>query len=158
MRTLVPKQEPCLARILHHRPSCRPFLKFHKDERGSELVEFALTLPLLITLSFGMLQVILFLACYVGATYGSRAAVRYAAVHSASSLKPCSSSDLAGIVNTYAFTIPIAGVRTVSTWSPSNAVGNTVTVQVTLTFPTAIPVSQLRNLSVVTTAAAVVLQ
>ncbi len=121
-------------------------------------MEFALTLPLVVLLSFGLLQMVLFLACYVGATYGSRAAVRYASVHSAQSHTPCSSSDLTAIVKTYAFTIPSTGIQTASTWSPSNTVGSIVTVKVTLSFPTAIPVSRLQNLSVVTTAAGSVLQ
>ena len=134
---------------------CRRFLR---EECGSELVEFALTLPILVILSFGLLQVVLFLASYVGATYGSRAAVRYAAVHSSTSPVPCTSQDLAKIVNTYAFTIPTAGIQTAASWTPSNTVGSTVSVKVTLTFPSAIPVSQLRNLSVGTTAAGYVLE
>ena len=58
-----------------------PGVRLASEETGSQLVEAAVSLPILFLLSFGIIQLLLFLSTYIGATYGARAAVRYAATH-----------------------------------------------------------------------------
>lgn len=133
-------------------------MRFVRDEAGSELLEVALVLPMLLLLTFGTLELILFMSCYIGGTYGSRMAVRFAAVHGAGSQAPCTAAMLANIVNSYAKGIPLSGVQTTTTWSPNNAAGSTVSVQVSISFSTGIPAAGLKSLTASTTAVGAILQ
>lgn len=148
---------------------CRPNLpilrqrSWHRlllEEDGSEILEVALVFPVFLMFSYGILQMLLFLYCYVAATYGSRAAVRYATQHGAASLSPCSQADLQNIVRSYAAVLPNSNVViTTPNWTPSTAtVGSTVTVQVQLSYSTIRAVSGFSNLAVTTTASGVILQ
>ena len=128
------------------------------EDEATELVEFALALPILITISFGALELLLFLSCFVGATYGSRAAVRYASTHGAASLIPCSSANLTAIVGSYVVGLPGGQVTVTPTWAPNNMVGSAVTVQVSMSYPTGIPFTKLSSMSASTTATGVILQ
>lgn len=129
-----------------------------RSEQGSELVEMALLLPVLMLLGFVMVESLLFFSSYLGATYGSRIAVRYATVHGASSQNPCSASTLAGIVTPYTRTILSGSVQTTTTWSPNNAAGSTVTVKVALQMDTGLPGAELKSLTATTMASGIVLQ
>lgn len=129
-----------------------------RDEDGSELLEVALALPVLLMLTYGVLQILLFLYCYVAATYSSRLAVRYATQHGAASLLPCTAIDTASIVQNYVFGIPANGIAATTTWSPNNTVGSTVTIRVTLSYAGALGLSGFTNLSATTTASGVILQ
>ncbi len=142
--------------VLRH----RSWNRLLHEEDGSEILEVALVLPVFLMFSYGLLQILLFLYCYVAATYGSRAAVRYATQHGAASLTPCSQADLQNIVSSYAAVLPSSSVViTTPNWAPSTAtVGSTVTVQVQLSYSTVRAVSGFSNLAVTTTASGVVLQ
>ena len=131
---------------------------FYADEQGSELLEIALLLPMLILVGFVIIDTLLFFSSYVGATYGSRIAVRYATVHGATSQNPCTAAVLAGIVKPYTRTLMNGSVQTSASWSPSNAVGGTVSVKVSLQMTTGIPGAALKTLSASTTASGIVLQ
>ena len=132
--------------------------KFLADERGSEILEMALLLPVLIFLGFVAVDTLLFFSSYIGATYGSRVAVRYATVHGASSQTPCTASTLAGFVSPYTKTIINGSVQTTTTWSPSNAVGGTVSVKVTLQMNTGVPGAALKSLTATTMAVGIIVQ
>ena len=58
----------------------------------------------------------------------------------------------------YAIGIPSSGIQIAPTWSPSNAVGSTVSVQVSLSYATGIPVTNLKTLSAATTAQGTIIQ
>ena len=131
---------------------------FSVDERGSELVEMALVLPVVILLGFVTIDTMLFFSSYLGATYGSRIAVRYATVHGASSQNPCTASTLAGMVAPYTKTLLSGSVQTTTTWSPNNAVGSTVSVKVVLQMNTGLPGAELQSLTATSTAAGIILQ
>ena len=131
---------------------------FFTEERGSELVELALLLPVLLLLGFVTIDSLLFFSSFIGATYGSRIAVRYAAVHGATSQNPCTASTLAGIVAPYTKTILSGSVQTTTTWSPNHAVGSTVTVKVALQMNTGLPGAALQSLATTTTASGTILQ
>jgi len=134
---------------------CRQFLG---DDCGTEIVELAMALPILVMITFGALELLLFLCCYVGATYGSRTAVRYASTHGASSLQPCTTTSLTAIVKSYVVGMPAGQVVVNPTWSPNNFVGGTVTVQVSISYPTGIPFVKLSAMTASTTATGVILQ
>ena len=131
--------------------------KLH-DETASELVEFALLLPLLLLVSLGTIQLILFFSCYLGATYGSRVAVRYACVHGANSQKPCTGATITNIVSTYAKGIAANSLQATTTWSPDNTVGSTVSVKVTLSFSPRILAWGIHTFKASTTAGGIIVQ
>ena len=129
-----------------------------EEDQGSETVEFALALPILVMISFGAFELLLFLSCFVGATYGSKAAVRYGSTHGASSLSPCTSATLTSIVKSYIVGLPGGQITVTPSWVPSNAVGGALTVQVTMTYATGIPFTAMKSLSASTTATGVIVQ
>jgi Flp pilus assembly protein TadG len=132
--------------------------RFCKEESGSEIVEFALSLPVLLMVTVGGLEVLLFLASLAGATYGSRTAVRFAATHGASSLVPCTAASLTTLVLSYQIGFPGGKVTVTPTWSPTNTVGSTVSVKVSVAYPTGIPYSKLSSMAAKTTASGVIMQ
>lgn len=130
-----------------------------REEDGNELLEVALVLPVFLMFTFGLLQMMLFLYCYVAATYGSRAAMRYATQHGAASITPCAAADLQAIVRSYAAVLPAGSVVVTPTWTSStHAVGTAVTVKVSLSYATAFAVSGFSSLAVTTTASGYILQ
>lgn len=136
----------------------RLWRRFLSEQTGSEIVEFALSLPVLLMTTVGAIELLLFMTSYVGATFGSRNAVRYASMHGASSLSPCTSAGLTTIVQTYTVGIPGGRITVTPAWTPNNAVGSTITVQVSVTYPTGIPYARLSSMSASTTASGVIMQ
>jgi Flp pilus assembly protein TadG len=129
-----------------------------RDEAGSEIVEFALSFPILLMITFGGLELLLFLASLIGATYGSRNVIRYASTHGASSLNPCTSDSLTTLVLSYQIGFPGGKVVVTPAWAPNNSVGSTVTVKVSVAYPTGIPYDKLNSMSATTTASGVIMQ
>lgn len=130
-----------------------------RDEDGGEILEVALVMPVFLMFTFGVLQMMLFLYCYVAATYGSRAALRYATQHGAASMTPCAASDLQAIVRSYASVLPANNVVVTPTWvSSTHAVGTSVSIQVSLSYSTALAVTGFSSLAVTTTASGYILQ
>ena len=130
-----------------------PLLKvFIVDEHGSYLVEAALVLSLYLTVIFAMMSVGVILFAYGNSVYASRLAVRYAIVHSSSSSNPCTSSVVQGLVQPYLWGAPAGGVNVTTHWSPSNTVGSTFSVTITLSFQTSLPLVSANALTTTTTA------
>ena len=140
-----PRCRPCRPRLLH-------------DQRGGALLEIALVLPIALMFTFGVIQLGIFLYSYTSATYASRVGVRYAEVHGASSLYPCTAANVVTIVSAYLTAIPASAVTVTPTWNPNNIVGNAVTVKVTLAWATGIPIDRLGTITVSTIAAGTILQ
>lgn len=128
------------------------------EDAGTEILEIALSLPVLLMTTVGAVEVLLFMTSFVGATCGSRMAVRYAATHGASSLSPCNAASLTSMVQSYMVLVPGGRVTVTPAWTPSNLAGSTVTVQVSVTFPTGIPYARLSTMSAATTASGVIVQ
>ncbi len=122
------------------------------------MVELALLLPAALLLTFGSIQFMLYLSCYVGATYGSRAAVRYAIVHGAGSVSPCTATTLANYVQPYLVGVPASATTVTVTWTPDHNAGSTVVINVAFSVPMAVAFDVPRTLVSVTKASGVVLQ
>jgi hypothetical protein len=129
-----------------------------RGEEGSTVLEAALVLPITVLFAFGVLQLCLFVCCFVGATFSSRAAVRYAEVHGAAAVTICTVASLQNIVKPYTAFLPASTITITPTWSPNNVQGSTVSVKVALSYPTGIPGDKLGTLSVSTTAQGIVVQ
>ena len=126
-------------------------------EDGSELIEIALVLPVYFLLCFTLMSFSIVLFAYCNATFASTAAVRYAVVHGATSATPCAASDLQAIVTPFLWGAPSNTVVTPTWTQGNNAVGNWVSVTVSMTYSTGMPYGYLNNLHVTYTAQGVIL-
>ncbi len=121
--------------------------EWRENESGSTLVELALVLPVFLLTLFGFFASVIALCGYCNASYACRAGVRYASLHSATSLAPASAATVQAIVAPYLWADPIGGVRVTTLWSPGVAVGGTVRVSVKLIYPVRIPFSQWKEIT-----------
>ena len=119
-------------------------------EEGSALLELALVMPVFLLVIFGILQCTLALFAYCNISYASHAAVRYASLHSSSSIAPATSSSVRAIVDPFVWCAPASAVTVTTTWSPSNSVGSTAQVQVQVNLPLAIPFSEVQGFAIQT--------
>ena len=122
------------------------------------MIEMALILPVYFILVAGTVQICFVLFGYCNATYACRQASRFAAVHGTGSTYQCTSADLQTIANQYLWGAPAGHVAVTSSWSPDNNPGSTVTVKISMTYPTVIPFSTLNKITVGTAAQAYILQ
>jgi Flp pilus assembly protein TadG len=123
-------------------------MRLHDGEEGSALLELALVMPVFLLVIFGILQSSFALFAYCNISYASRAAVRYASLHSSSSISPATSTSVRTIINPFVWCAPASDVSVMTTWSPSNSVGSTVQVQVQINLPLAIPFSDIQGFTV----------
>ena len=115
-------------------------------------------MPVALLLTFSTILFMLYVSCYVGATYGSRAAVRYAIMHGTASSNPCTATTLTTYVQHYLVGVPASATTVTVTWTPNNNPGSTVKVKVALSLPMSVAFDQARTLTSVTTASGIVLQ
>lgn len=110
-----------------------------KGERGSELVEFAVGVTTLLTISFGVMGFARGLYVYHGLCNAAREGTRYAIVRGSactswSSACPATATD----VQNYVLNVPLgmnpAAMTVTPSWSPNNNPGSTVQVQVQYSF------------------------
>lgn len=127
------------------------------DDNGSSLVELAFTLPIYMMLVFGFISTALLLLVYSSITYTSRAAARYASVRSLTSQAPCTAGSINSFVLTSAPFTNGGQLSTSSSWSPDNNIGNTVTINVTVIYPTGLDYFSIPNLTLSSTAVSTIL-
>lgn len=101
---------------------------------GQSATEFAMVLPLALTILFAIVEFGLIIQGYNFATNSARDAVRYAIVHGATSVNPATATDIQNLVDNEANGIDTNNLTITTTWTPSNQPGNTVKVQVTYAF------------------------
>jgi Flp pilus assembly protein TadG len=117
------------------------------NEEGSALVEFALTLPVLITIFFGLIDVSLAFYTHQVLSESAREGTRYAMVHGSSCTTGSGNSCTvtAGTVNSYVSGLAWpnigGGTMTVSTTFPdgNQSPGSRVQVTTTYGFPFRVP-------------------
>ena len=122
------------------------------------MIEMALVLPVYILLVHGMIQLCFVLFGYCNATYAIRVAARYAALHGTGSTYACTSTDLQNITKKYLWGARLSNVTITNTWSPDNNPGSTVTIKISIVYPTAIPFSSLSQITVGTAVKTTILQ
>jgi Flp pilus assembly protein TadG len=118
----------------------------------------ALVLPVLVMFTFGMLELGIFVACYVNGTYAAHAAVRYAIVHGSASTNPCTALTLQSQVKPFLVGIPSSAITIAPTWGPNTDAGSTVTVKITYSYPITIPFYKARTLTAVASASGVIVE
>lgn len=127
----------------------RPRLRTGED--GSALLELALVMPVFLLVIFGILQCALALFAYGDITYASRAAVRYASLHSSASLAPATSDSVHTMINPFLWCAPASDFSIQVTWSPANTVGSTVQINVKVLLPLTIPFSDVQGFAIQST-------
>ncbi len=127
------------------RVACRAFLSRVAGEDGSVLLETALVLPFYFLILFGLISFAMIFFGYCSATYAAKAAVRYAAVHSSTSILPCTSSTIQSIVTANLWAVPAGTSPAItSTWTPQSnggggPIGSIVSVTIKITYGTNMP-------------------
>jgi Flp pilus assembly protein TadG len=111
-------------------------------------VELALILPVFLMLIFGCLQLFYILFGYCNAMYASQVGVRYAIVHGVRSGSSPTASALSTKVTNSLWAAPGNSSTVTCTWSPDTTIGSSVTVKVTIIYPTMIPFSNLSTITV----------
>jgi Flp pilus assembly protein TadG len=142
-----------------------------RSDRGSAMVEFAVTASVLFMLLVGLMKVCLAVYTYHYVSEAARESVRYAVVHGSSSASPVSTNSA---IQTYARGLGYPGISTsllttATTWdtfpdsgscpaSPAacNDPGNLVQVTVSYAFPFSIPFKSSRTVTMSSTAAMVI--
>jgi len=122
------------------------------------MIEMALVLPVYFLLVFGTMQLCFVLFGYCNATYACRQAARFAAVHGTGSTYTCTNADLQKIAKQYLWGTPPLGTTITTSWYPDNNPGSSVTVKISVVYPTVIPFSRLSTITVGTAAQALILQ
>jgi Flp pilus assembly protein TadG len=117
-----------------------------REDSGSNLVETAIVLPMFFRLVFSIVSFALLFFAYCNATYAARTGVRYAVVHSSTSLAPCDAASVQGIVTSLLWGAPIGGVMVTPQWSAGNTIGIVVSVTVQMTYTNGLPYLNLNGL------------
>jgi Flp pilus assembly protein TadG len=143
-----------------------PLWRGARDEEGGALVEFAVTLPVLITFFFGLIQVCLAAYMHNVISETAREGARYAMVHGSTCVNAVGSSCTvsASAVNSYVTTNcwPNLGGGTISVNSSypdgNEAPGSRVQVNVTYLFPFKVPYVMSTTLTMSSTSVAYIIQ
>ena len=101
------------------------------SERGSELIEFALSFTVLMLVIFGVVELGLAVWQRNMVSNLAQEGARWASVHGAASASPATSSDVQTYVNTRSVGM---NVTVTAAWTPDAKAGSTVTVQVQKSF------------------------
>ena len=111
-----------------------PYLLSRPFFRGQGITEFALIILGVLILIFSVMQGASAVAAYDFVTYAARDAARYAMVRGSTSPTPASTTDVTNFVLAEAQGINPAALTVTTTWNPTNAPGNTVSVKVAYAF------------------------
>ena len=139
-----------------------------REEAGSSLIETALVLPIMLLLTFGLIDLCLILLGVGGANYGSRVALRYASLHSNASYAPSTQAQLTAILKQFILPYPTntyslnetfyTGIGMASPSGPGNNVGMGVAVTVNISYQFVVMGATFRPFSYSTTCASVIVQ
>ncbi|HWP00517.1 MAG TPA: TadE family protein [Methylococcus sp.] len=125
-----------------------------RRERGAQVVEFALVLPLFFALLFSLIEFSHAIWVYGSAAYGAREGTRFAMVHGSTSSTPATDADVRARVRT------IAGLRSAAvttTWPDgNNDPGSRVQVTVAVPFTFVVPLFRLPVLNLTATSRMVI--
>ena len=121
----------------------RPPLR--RGERGAELAEMALMLPLALTLIFGIIEGGRAIHAYNNVAYVAREATRYAIVRGAASeTQVATTADIANHAQSRSGVSPLT---VTTTWTPDNKPGSVVQVKVEYNYAPVLPVLRTLKLS-----------
>lgn len=108
-------------------------------EAGHVAVEYALSLPFLLALIYGIVEVSHYAYLRMTMSNAAHDAVRYAAVHSSQASSPATTSDVKSFTNNELSSLGLnpdgtGGTAVTVTYTPDNSPGSTVNVKITYPF------------------------
>ena len=106
---------------------------------------------------FGCAQISIYFFVFCNAMHASQLAVRYAIVHGAVAFGPCTNATLTSIVTPLVWGVPASSISVTTTWLPDGITGSTVTVNVSIPYPTIIPFAPFNSLPLAASAQGTVL-
>jgi Flp pilus assembly protein TadG len=127
------------------------------NSNGQSTTEFALVLPILLMLLFGIIQFSLVLYTYGFVAYSARTASRYASIHSSQNAHPATSASIQTYVNGLADAVDTSKLTVTSTWAPNNNPGSAVTIKVSYPFTPFTPYVSSATITVSSTMQATIL-
>ena len=104
------------------------------DCRGSAAVEFALLLPVFISIVIGLIEISRFMFTSHSLDFGVREATRYAMVRSATSEDPATTSSIEDVIKARSTGLDPTKLTVTVSYAPNNAPGSVVTVQANYDF------------------------
>jgi Flp pilus assembly protein TadG len=129
------------------------------EECGSSLIELALVLPIVFLMTFGLINFALVAFGINNIQYASRSAMRYACIHSSTSLQPATTQSVSGMIQPFLFQYPHnTTLTTVAYGTTGNVVGSTVGVTVTITYTIRLPGYTLNGPTLTAQASGVITQ
>jgi len=111
------------------------------------MVEFAMVLPIALTLMFAIIQAGGALYAYNFVAYAARSGARYATVHGANSASPATAASVSSYVSGLAVALNTAQLTTTTTWLPNNNPGSLVSVDVSYIYKPLAPFIWSANLT-----------
>ena len=109
-------------------------------EDGGAVLEVAVVMPVLLLMLVGLMQFGVVLFGYCSASFAARNAVRFASLHSSTSLQPATTASVQASINPYLWMGKQIGAPTVTpTWPSGNTIGYPVNVSVSVTYSVVLP-------------------
>lgn len=108
----------------------RNILKLLKNNSGSTFIEFGILAPILITLSFAVIDFGRMMWLNNTVEHVAAEGARYAAVRGSNKASPVNADQVTTYVQDRADGVPAADMNISVTWSPDNGPGGSVTVVV----------------------------
>jgi len=127
-----------------------------RQRRALAMVEFAMILLVTLTLIFGIIQASLALYAYSFVSYAARSGARYAMVRGSHSSTPATNSSVQTYVAGLAVALNTSSLTVTTSWNPNNNPGSTVTVSVSYVFAPLAPFVWSSNLTMASTAQALI--
>jgi Flp pilus assembly protein TadG len=104
-----------------------------RRQAGNAILEIGLCLSVFFLIMFGVVEYSRVTYEWNFVSYISRAAVRYASLHGATSSSPVTAANVTSFVSAQAVALDSADLTVTTTWSPNNQPGSTVQVKVAYT-------------------------
>lgn len=119
-----------------------------REEDGGAVLETALLLPLLLLLIIGAMQISVLLFGYCSASFAARNAVRFASLHSSTSLVPATAASVQAAVTPYMWMGTQSAAPTITpSWPSGNIVGYPVSVSASVTYNVVLPFMTRRSVT-----------
>ncbi len=146
--------------VRHTGPSAQLWLRCLRSEAGSELIEMALVLPVLLVMIFGFINFTMIMFGIGNMTCGARAALRYACLHSSTSMAPATTASITSIINPYLFKYPSNTQSIAITYTNAglNTIGSPVKIVVTVTYTITVPGYTYSGLKVASNTTGIIVQ
>lgn len=137
----------------------RPTQDLIRPEDGGAVLEVALVLPFLLLVVIGTMQFGVALFGYCSASFAARNAVRFASLHSSTSLVPATTASVQASISPYMWMGNQASAPTITpTWPSGNTVGYPVKVSVSVPYKVVLPFTTQKQITITAVASRIIVR